>query len=64
MLFGGEVTGASLVAYFEACERERERERGRGRHVWLEEKEFLKFSNRVSVNKREEKLTRIADVSK
>ena len=60
MLFGGEVTGASLVAYFEACERERER----GRHVWLEEKEFLKFSNRVSVNKREEKLTRIADVSK
>ena len=62
MLFGGEVTEASLVAYFEACERERER--GRGRHVWLEEKEFLKFSNRVSVNKREEKLTRIADVSK
>ena len=58
MLFGGEVTGASLVAYFEACERER------GRHVWLEEKEFLKFSNTVSVNKREEKLTRIADVSK
>ena len=50
------------MAYFEACERERER--GRGRHVWLEEKEFLKFSNRVSVNKREEKLTRIADVSK
>ena len=29
MLFGGEVTGASLVAYFEACERERERERER-----------------------------------
>ena len=27
MHFDGEVTGASLLAYFEACERERERER-------------------------------------
>ena len=42
MHFDGEVTGASLLAYFEACEREREREACSA----VKEREFLKLLNR------------------
>ena len=66
--FGGEVTGASLVAFFLGM-RERERERFWGMFGW--KREFLKFLNRGKCEEeREEKLkeqrkrrvTQIADV--
>ena len=44
MHFDGEVIGASLVAYFNAWEREREREREACSA--RKEREFLKFLNR------------------